>query len=82
MRAWSWVVCIGVAGLALGACTTDACSDYVDYMCACHDGEDEESCADLEKQFEDADAALQDECSISLDEQKEQDDADGLVCKA
>ena len=75
-----------IFGLLLAAplvgCESDEpCQEYIDYICACHDGEEGFDCAQLEETFGDADADLQDECSINLDEQKDQDKADGVDCQ-
>lgn len=68
--------------LALVACESDEpCQDYIDYICACHDGEEGFDCEEFEKTYGDADADVQDDCAIGLDEQKEADEAAGLSCE-
>jgi hypothetical protein len=56
------------------------CDDYVDYMCTCHADDADFDCEELQSVFADADPALQDQCSIDLADQQDQDDADGLDC--
>jgi hypothetical protein len=62
------------AALTLGlvACGDDPCEKYVDVLCEC---EDSETCEDAKTTYEGADSDLQDECSSSLDEEKEAADA-------
>ncbi len=66
--------------LLLVACedTGGPCEEYVDYMCACHT--DDDGCGDLQTIYEDADADLQDECVIALDEQEDADLESGFEC--
>ncbi len=70
-----------LAAPLVGCESEEPCQDYVDYICACHDGEEGFDCAEVEETFGNADADLQDECSITLDEQRQQDEADGLECE-
>ena len=71
-----------VLATPLVGCESDEpCQDYIDYICACHDGEQGFDCAQIEDTFGDADADLQDECSINLDEQKDKDKSDGVDCE-
>ncbi|MCB9777258.1 MAG: hypothetical protein H6742_01675 [Alphaproteobacteria bacterium] len=68
-------------GLALlTGCEPDPCSDYVDYMCDCHDGDGDVSCQTYENTYANADADLQDECAIALEDQIDEDDANGVEC--
>ena len=64
--------------ILLSGCTDDPCAEYVSYMCDCHP--DEASCSDLQTIYSDADADLQEECAIALDDQIDEDDDAGLVC--
>lgn len=64
----------------LVGCTTDPCTRYVDYMCACHADDTGEGCAELQVTYGDADAGLQDQCAIQLQNQRKKDQADGLTC--
>ena len=70
------MLCV-VLGLAAG-CYEDSCEEYIQYMCDCHPDED---CADLRNQYQNADAATQDDCALELDSQQESDDEDGLTCE-
>jgi len=65
---------------SLTACEPNPCNDYVDYMCACHEGDTGVDCADLQNTYANADSALQDSCAIALDDQQATDDENGLVC--
>jgi hypothetical protein len=64
--------------------SSEPCDDYVNYMCDCHpedpkdpDGVD---CQDLTTEFSDTDPKLDEQCSTSLDEQRNKDDANNWVC--
>ncbi len=69
-----------VGALAATACVSDPCQDYVDYICQCHADDPAYDCETLRTTYENADAELQDECSLALSEQQAQDEADGIVC--
>jgi hypothetical protein len=75
-RSWFFVPVLGW----LAACGTNPCDDYVSYMCECHPDDEDFSCEDLRRQFEGADPELQDECTLELDEQQEEDEANGVEC--
>lgn len=64
--------------LLLLGCEPDPCLDYVDYMCECHAAEVD--CAQLENSYENADADLQDQCAIALEDQQSEDADAGLEC--
>lgn len=49
---------------------TSACDDYVEYMCDCHP---EENCAELRTIHQDAIGEELTDCTIALDEQKDED---------
>lgn len=66
--------------VSLSACLDDACAEYVDYMCDCH--ADDTDCGDLRTAYDNADADLQDECIVALEDQEDADAADGLECPA
>jgi len=67
--------------LVLMACEdSEPCDRYVDYMCDCH--LDAASCGELRNVYGDADQDLQDECHISLEEERDQDEAEGVECEA
>jgi hypothetical protein len=69
--------------LGLGACDepADPCDRYIDYMCACHDGEDGVTCGDLEATYGNADPDVQDQCAILLGDQQGEDDDAGIECE-
>lgn len=78
-----------VAGMliALGvACEEEGggqpCDRYVDYMCDCHGADPGFDCEELASVFGDADPELQDQCSIDLGDQQDEDDETGHVCEA
>lgn len=75
-------LCALVPSLALFACgeKESPCDRYVDYICECHVSDPDFSCEDLRAQYADADAALEDECSLALDDQKTADQEDGYAC--
>lgn len=73
----------GVAVLNTACEPINPCDEYVDYMCACHaEGDDGYDCETLVNTYENADPELQDDCQVALDDQIDQDDAEGLVCAA
>jgi len=70
--------CVSLAVLAFAACEVeDPCVEYVDYMCECHP---EVDCDDLRATYAEPDPDLQQQCSIDLDDQRDQDEIDG-VCQ-
>jgi hypothetical protein len=78
MKHLMWVA----AGLfVMTACSEeDPCADYVNYMCDCHADDEDFDCEELQTTYENADAGVQDECAIALDEQEEADLEAGLEC--
>jgi len=73
MRTWTILV-----GLLLAGCDdSDPCGEYVDYICDCHPDDD---CDSLSNIYDDADAELQDECALALDDQQDSDDNSGHEC--
>ena len=66
--------------LLAAACEPNPCDDYVDYMCDCHDGEAGVDCETLENTYANADVDLQDECAIALEDQQDEDAANGVEC--
>lgn len=79
MRASAWMV-VG-AMLMLGACEEeDPCGDYVGYMCDCHADDPEFDCDELRSTYENADADIEDQCAIALDDQEQADADAGLDC--
>jgi len=79
-------IALGAVAVILGlgvACAQDQpCDRYIDYMCACHDGEEGFDCAELAETYANADASVQNECALELQDQKDQDDKDGVECDA
>jgi len=79
-----WRIGLAIMASVLGvtmACTQDQpCDRYVDYMCACHDGEQGFDCAELAETYSSADAQVQNECALELKDQREKDDDEGLDC--
>lgn len=68
---------------SLTACFQEAdhCSDYVDYMCDCHD-DSEYSCEDLRASYEEASLEQQNDCAVDLDNQRQLDEEDGAACES
>jgi hypothetical protein len=70
-----------MAALALAGCEEeDPCGDYVDYICDCHADDEAFDCEELRTTYANADADVQDECAIALDDQQDDDAAQGLEC--
>ncbi len=70
-----------ITALALGACAEEnPCDDYVDYLCDCHADDEAFDCQELRTTYANADADVQDECAIALDEQQDSDADQGLEC--
>jgi hypothetical protein len=66
---------------ALGACETeDPCQEYVDYVCACHDGEAGYDCEELRDTYADPDPELQNQCELDRAALEEEDRANGVEC--
>ena len=59
----------------------DPCADYVDYICDCHADDPAFDCEEVRTTYANADAGVQDECAIALDEQEEADADAGLDCE-
>ena len=70
--------------LSLTACFEEAdhCSDYVDYMCDCHEEDPSFSCEDLRASYEEATLEDQNDCAVDLDSQRQDDEEDGAACEA
>lgn len=68
--------------LLLTACFTDAgpCTDYCNYICDCHDGEEGFDCEQCFTIYSSADAQQQDECETSLADLRAADQAAGVTC--
>ena len=77
MRTFWWLV----PALMMAACSEeDPCGDYVDYICDCHADDPDFDCEELRTTYANADAAVQDECAIQLNEQEDADADEGLEC--
>ena len=75
------VVGLLIAGLL--ACEDDEpCDRYIDYMCSCHEDDPGFDCGTLENTYRGADADVQDECALELQDQKDADEANGVECPA
>ena len=68
--------------VALGtACEEEhPCDRYVDYMCDCHGADPGFDCDELHAVFDEADQTIQDQCSIDLGDQQDEDESTGHVC--
>jgi hypothetical protein len=64
--------------------SSEPCDDYVNYMCDCHpenpDDPDGVDCQDLSTEFSNTDPKLDEQCSASLDDQRNKDEANDWVC--
>ena len=69
---------------SLTACFEEAdhCSNYVDYMCDCHEEDPSFSCEDLRASYEEATLEQQNDCAVDLDEQRQVDEEDGASCES
>ena len=65
---------------ALAACDDQPCTRYVDYMCACHSGEEGFDCDELRAIYADPGADVANQCAIDLSDQQAADDEAGLAC--
>jgi hypothetical protein len=59
----------------------DYCTEYVDYMCDCHNDDSDYDCATQQAIYDDTSFEQQTECALSLDEQLVEDDDNGLDCE-
>lgn len=75
---------LALAAMSLGllsACvTTNACDNYVDYMCECHADDPDFDCNTLRIIYQDADGEDLSDCSVALDEQQTEDVEAGDDC--
>ncbi len=69
-----------VVGAAACDEPSDPCDRFIDYICACHDGDGGVSCADLEATYGAADPDVQDECAVLLSDQQGADNDNGVEC--
>lgn len=77
-----WMGMALAAGALAGCEFDDPCERYVDYMCACHDGDDGITCEEYEATYLTGafDLSVDNECSVLLDEQRADDEEEGLDC--
>ncbi|HHO50415.1 MAG TPA: hypothetical protein ENK18_05960 [Deltaproteobacteria bacterium] len=74
-------LCLVLSFAWIVACEPSApCERYVDYMCDCHDGETGIVCSELEATYLGAEADVQDECAVLLDEQQQEDNSNDTTC--
>lgn len=82
MRRTSLVGLTALFLLVVGvACEEQPCDEYIDYMCACHDGDDGQSCDDYVRIYTDAEPDVQDQCALDLEDQEDLDLANGHECQ-
>lgn len=72
-----FIASFSLLATAAACVPSSACDDYVEYMCDCHP---EEDCAELRTIHQDAVGEELTDCTIALDEQKEEDVASGNEC--
>ncbi len=77
MRGLGW---IGVVLGTVGCEVTDPCQEYVDYICACHDGEEGYDCEELRQTYADPDAELQNQCELDRTALEREDRENGVSC--
>lgn len=66
----------------LMACDEEsACDEWASYVCACHDGEPEFDCDELNALAIEASPAVIDQCAIDLAAQRAEDQDAGLECE-
>ncbi len=63
-----------------GVPSGDPCQDYCDYICTCHEGEEEFDCDQCLAEYASSDPELQDECETELVALQTQDQADNTGC--
>jgi outer membrane murein-binding lipoprotein Lpp len=68
------------AGALAGCVEESPCDRYVDYICDCHPEDPDFDCAEARETYAGADASLEDECQIALDDQKAEDEEAGRAC--
>ena len=66
---------------ALACGEIEPCDDYINYMCDCHDAEEDVSCEDLSNTLGAASPDVQSQCAIDLSEQRSEDEEEGLECE-
>lgn len=71
------IASISLLATGVACVPTSACDDYVDYMCDCHP---EEDCAELRTIHQDAIGEELTDCTVALDEQKEEDVTSANEC--
>jgi hypothetical protein len=73
---------LSVASLLLVAanCNEDPCTDFVDYVCTCHEDDPDFDCEDIQTTLEDADPDVKDQCALDLDDLQAEDADAGEEC--
>lgn len=68
--------------LPVTSCLVEAgpCTDYCDYICSCHAGEEGYDCEECRTVYSDADPELMDECETELTTLQQEDEANGTGC--
>ena len=74
----------GTLAVLVSCVPTSPCDEYVDYICDCHADDDRPGydCDTLRVTYQNADPELQDECQVALNEQQDEDVAEGYSCDA
>ena len=73
------IVGLALLVVAFVACDepVNTCDDYVAYMCDCHP---EVDCDELTATYVGATQTVQDQCVVALEDQRDEDDSNALVC--
>jgi hypothetical protein len=78
------ILAVTAALAVLFACDEEnPCDRYADYVCDCHEGEEGFDCDALRELAYDPSQEVSDACTIDLQEQKAEDEANGatLTCE-
>lgn len=59
----------------------DYCEEYIDYICDCHADDPDYDCDSLQSIYAESTLEQQNECSLTLDEQQQDDVDDGVECE-
>lgn len=57
------------------------CDRFADYVCTCHEGEDDFDCDSLLQLAENPTQDAIDGCQVDLEQLKSEDETEGLVCE-
>jgi hypothetical protein len=66
----------------LGCEEEGPCDRYADYICVCHADDPAFDCNTLRAISLDSTQAASDQCAVDLQEQRDEDEAAGLICDA